>query len=70
MRGYIEHLKILRELEVDVIGFRWSGKHYVARCRSTRGDIFQTTFSKTPSDYRAMKNWRSVVRRLANGAAR
>lgn len=64
MRRYSEYMSILKEMDVSVTGFRWSGKHYFAQCRSADGLLFQTAFAKSPSDHRALKNWWSAVRRI------
>lgn len=67
MRRDKEHLEILKQLNVNVISARQSGKHHVLRCEGPGGERFQTVFAKTPGDHRSLLNWRSDVRRAMGG---
>lgn len=68
MQKIHNHLKTLRDMGVEVVNMRCSGKHYVLRCQSPQGSIFSTSISKSPSDYRSFLNWRASVRRVTGAA--
>lgn len=69
MRRCSEQFKILKDLQIEVVGFRGTGKHYVLRCRSSEGRTFLTTCARTPSDWRSLQNWRSTLRRIVENRA-
>lgn len=70
MRRLTEQIRILKTLGCEVVSLRENGKHLVFECRGPDGGVFKTASSKTPSDHRALKNWRSDVRRKLQGGKR
>ncbi len=68
MNRYIRSIyELIREAGHEPLSHELN-KHLKVQCRTPSGNTFMVVFGCTPSDHRALKNARSVVRRVGRAA--
>lgn len=58
-----ERVEALRQLNVEILGLRTSGKHKVAKCRAANGREFSIGLAGSSDDRRGLKNFKTDVRK-------